>query len=148
MIRFKDLRVVDMRDGEPDEVQHQAHRTKRTSVDEGPDEALNIQQRLARGRSMKRNKAKLKMGRNRAARRTANKDVLKKRARKAARNIILKKLTKDIPKSDMSVARKMELEKRLEKMGSRIDRIAVKLLPKMRQAEKDRKQHKAQSKNG
>ena len=30
MIRFKDLRVVDMRDGEPDEVQHQAHRTKRT----------------------------------------------------------------------------------------------------------------------
>ena len=49
------------------------------------DEALDMKQRLARGRSARKNKAKMAMGRKRAGRRIASMAVLKKRARRAAR---------------------------------------------------------------
>jgi hypothetical protein len=67
-------------------------------------------------------------------------EVLKKRARKSARKAIYKKLTKGIDKSDLSIARRREIEKKLEKMGPRIDMIAKKMLPATRKKEKERKQ--------
>ena len=71
----------------------------------------------------------------------ASQETLKKRARKAARDSIIKKITKDIPKSELSFARRAEIEKRLDKpaMKAKIDRIAKKLLPKIRKAEQERK---------
>ena len=103
------------------------------------DEALNVAQRLQRGRSMKKAKARIAMGRRRAARKMAPKDKLVKRARRAARTAILKKLTRDIPKGDLNFARRQEVEKRLDKMKSRIDRLAVKMFPAVRKAEVARK---------
>ena len=104
---------------------------------ESVDEALNMQQRMARGRQMKRNKSKLARGRLKASKRTASKDVLAKRARKAARSAILSKMTKGMSKSELSPARKRELEKKLEKpaFATKISRVAQKLLPKMRKTE-------------
>lgn len=101
------------------------------------DEALNMQQRMARGRQMKRNKSKLARGRLKASKRTASKDVLAKRARKAARSAILSKMTKGMSKGELSPARKKELEKKLEKpaFATKISRVAQKLLPKMRKTE-------------
>jgi hypothetical protein len=134
----KDLTVVDYRPGEDDQTKYAAQKTR---VDEEPDEALNMQQRRVAARNFKRNKTKIKMGRDRAARRIANPERLKSRARKQARNTILKKLLKDHPKSDLSFARRAEIEKRLEKpaMKTKIDRLAKKMLPKVRRAELDRK---------
>ena len=137
---FKDFMVVDYRPGEPEEIKYRDLRQRRTSsgggpVSEEPDEALNMQQRLAKSRQMKRMKSRLKMGRKRAAKRIASKEKIEKRARRKAREMILKKLTKDIPKSELTYARRQELEKRLDKMKPRIDRIAKKMLPKVRQAE-------------
>ena len=106
------------------------------------DEALNVQQRLKRSRAARKNRAKMKIGRARAARKTATLDVLKRRARKAARKTILKKLAKGVSKDQMSMGKRQELEKRIDKMGPRIDRIARKLLPKVRKAEKERKRSK------
>ena len=108
-------------------------------VVESPDEALNIQQRLKLARSLKKNKAKIAMGRKRAARKTANMDTLKKRAMKQARNMIIKKITKGQDKGDMSMARKQSIEKRLDKMKPKIDKLAKKLLPKVRKAELTKK---------
>ena len=142
MIDFKDFMVVDLRPGQPQEVKYQAHRRKRTGDDtseEVTDEALTVTQRLARSRQMKKYKSKLKLGRQRAAKRIASKEKLEKRARKKAREMILKKLTKDIPKSDLTYARRQELEKRLDKMKPRIDRIAKKMLPQVRKAELTKK---------
>lgn len=101
------------------------------------DESLDMQQRRKKAISMKRNKAKIAMGRRRAERKVANLDKLKKRARKQARNMLAKKFTKDIPKADLSNARKKEIEKRLEKpaMMQKISRSARKLLPQVRKAE-------------
>jgi hypothetical protein len=62
-----------------------------------------------------------------------------KRARKSARNILLKKLTKDIPKSDLSFSRRQELEKKLDKMKGAVNRIARKELPRLKKAEIERK---------
>jgi len=110
---------------------------KDAGIKESVDEALNMQQRMARGRQMKRNKSKLARGRLKAAKRTASKDVLAKRARKAARSAILSKMTKGMSKSELSPARKRELEKKLEKpaFATKISRVAQKLLPKMRKTE-------------
>ena len=131
MLGFKDMMVVDYKPGEPDSIKYRAKRRKIQDTEE----ALTVPQRLAKSRQMKKFKSRLKLGRQRAARRIASKEKLEKRARKKAREIILKKLTKDIPKSDLTYARRAELEKRLDKIRPRIDRLAKKMLPKVRQAE-------------
>jgi len=102
-------------------------------------EALTVQQRMAKSRQMKKLAPKIAIGRKRAARKMANMDTLKKRARKAARNIILKKLTKDIPKDELSMSRRQDIEKRLDKMKPKIDKLAQKVLPKVRKKELERK---------
>ena len=102
-------------------------------------EALDIRQRRKRSISAKKNKSKLAMGRKRASRRVADMDKLRKRSRRAARNQLVQKLLKNVPKDELSPARKQEIEKRVDKLGPRIDRIAKKLLPSIRQAEVQRK---------
>ena len=102
-------------------------------------EALTMQQRLARARSLKKNKAKIAIGRKKLARKIADMETLKKRARKQARNLLLKKITKDIPKGELSFARRQSIEKQLDKKKAVVDKIAKKLLPKVRQAEIQKK---------
>lgn len=123
--------------GDPQQA-YNAKKRKRDSG-EGTTEALTVQQRRKLARNLKKNKAKIARGRKIAARRVANMDVLKKRARRQARKAIVKKITKGIDKSELSVARRAEIEKRVSKMGSRIDRIAKKLLPTVRKSELARK---------
>lgn len=98
------------------------------------DEALSLMGRRKKAIAMRRNKAKIAMGRRRAAMRLPDPERIKKRARRAARKQILKKLLKGVPKDELSNARKKEIETRLEKPGfaQRIDRIAKKMIPKIR----------------
>ena len=123
--------VVDYAPGEDDYIKY---RRKKRKVQD-TEEALTVPQRLAKARAMRKYKSRLKLGRARAARKIASKEKLEKRARKKARELILKKITKDIPKTELTFQRRAELEKRLEKMKPRIDRLAKKMLPKVRQAE-------------
>jgi hypothetical protein len=90
---------------------------------------------------MKKMKSRIKIGRERAKRKMAPKEKLTKRSMRAARNAIVKKITKDIPKSELSYARKQEIEKRLDKpaMKARIKRLATRMFPKIRKAEVQRK---------
>lgn len=103
------------------------------------EEAVTMQQRRKMALAMRRNKAKMKMARKRASMRVASLEKLKKRARKKAREFLLKRISKDIPKSELTYAKRQELEKRLDKMKGAIDRIAAKLLPKIRKAEMAKK---------
>jgi hypothetical protein len=114
-------------------------RFKDFTSEEVENEALDMTQRLARGRMFKKNKAKIAMGRRRAERKIASMDTLKKRARKAARNVLLKKLTKDTPKGELSMSRRQDIEKRLEKKKGVIDKLSRKLLPQVRKKEMERK---------
>jgi len=147
-LSFDDMHVTQYRPGEDDLTNYRAYRRKRAygvgTGEGGPiseeadiDEALTVQQRMARKRMFKRIQPKIKRGREKAKRRIASKERLLTRSRKKARTELLKKLTKDIPKGELTYARRQELEKRLEKpaMKKRIDMIARKMFPKVRQAE-------------
>lgn len=103
-------------------------------------EALNIQQRMARKRSMAKNKAKIALGRKRAAKKVAGIDVLKKRAVKAARNKIALKMTKGTPLNQVPLSKKIEIEKKLEKKKGKIQKIARKLLPTIKKKEVAKRQ--------
>jgi hypothetical protein len=101
------------------------------------DEALNAQQRRLRALQMKRMKSKIELGKERAARRFADKDRLMTRARRQARSQLFKRITKGQSKDELTYQRRQEIEKRLDSpaMKKIIDRIAIKMLPKERQAE-------------
>ena len=145
-LSFDDLHTTQYMPGEDELINYRAYRRKRTiGVGEGGpigestdvDEALTVQQRLARKRMFKRIQPKIKLGRERAKRKIASKEKIESRAMKKARMAMFKKLTKDIPKSELTYARRQEIEKRLEKpaIKKRIAVIARKNFPKERQAE-------------
>jgi hypothetical protein len=147
-LSFKDYLAVDYAPGMPELIKYNYKKRKYDYAstnpprsDEDVDEALTMQQRRARARLLKRYKSRIKMGRERAKRRFASPEKLKSRARKAARMLVFKKISKDIPKGDLTFARRQEIEKRLEKpaMKKKIDRLAKKLLPKTRKAEMEKK---------
>ena len=71
----------------------------------------------------------------------ADKGKLERRAMRQARDKIVRKITKDIPKSELSYARKQEIEKRMDKpqFKARIKRLARRMFPKIRKAEVQRK---------
>jgi hypothetical protein len=161
LLTFSDMYTVEYLPGEDELVNYRAYRRKRTiGVGEGGpvgesvqeegtlltestevDEALTLQQRMKRSRMMKRMKARIKIGRERAKRRMADKKKLEKRANRKARDKIIRKITKDIPKSELTYARKQEIEKRMEKPAfrARIQRLAKRMFPSIRKAEVQRK---------
>ena len=117
----------------------EAEKAKKEEVD--VDEALNLAQRMKRSRLMKRMKARIKIGRKRAMKKMANKKTIEKRAMRQARNQIAKKLTRGIPKKELTFARKQEIEKRLAKpaLQQRIKRVAKRIFKDVRKAEVQRK---------
>lgn len=148
MLRFKDMYTVEYLPGEDELVNYRAMRRKRTigvgeggPIGESVDEALSVATRLKKARDLRRNKAKIALGRARAARRFASQDVLKRRARKAAYKVFYNKITKNIPKNELSPQRKAEIEKRLKSPAfqSRIDRVAKKMVKDVRKKEMERK---------
>lgn len=156
MLRFKDMMVAEYLPGEDELVNYRAYRRKRTiGVGEGGpigestevDEALSVATRLKKARDIRRNKAKITLGRARAARRFASMDVLERRARKAARKVFYNRITKNVPKDELSPQRKAEIEKRLETPAfqNRIGRLARKMLKDVRKKEMERKRGQGSS---
>lgn len=107
-------------------------------------EALNMQQRRAKARQMKRYKSRIKLGQDRAKRKMASPEVIKKRARKAARKAVFMKLTKDMPKDELTYQRRQSIEKRLDSpaMKRKIDQLSRKMIPAVRKKETARKRAK------
>lgn len=138
-LKFKDFLNVDYTMSGDDHVAYQAKKRKLDIPTGNTGEAVDMQTRRKMARNIKKNKAKIAMGRKRAARKIANQEILMKRARKAARNLFLKKITKGMSKDELTFARRQEIEKRLDKMKPKIDKMARKLLPQMRRMELDRK---------
>lgn len=103
------------------------------------DEALTNMQRQKAKQTFRKNKAKIALGKKKAAKKIASPEQLQKRADKAARDILIKKITKDKDKSDLSFAQRTAIEKQLEKKKAAIKKIAKKLLPKLRIADREKK---------
>lgn len=113
------------------------------------DEALNRQQRRKRSIAMRKNRFKIRRGKVKSERRTAVRDVLLKRAKKAAINIFKKKFAKNRPYAELSAGEKEMVDKRIEKISKkRIDSIARRLMPVVKQRERDRRASKAAAASG
>lgn len=110
------------------------------------DEALNMAQRMKARQVFKRNKAKIAIGRKKAEKKFASPEKLKLRARKAARKTVEKMILKQKTKDELSYGQRQELEKKVDKKTAVINRLAKKLLPQVRKAEKERKMNKGKSK--
>ena len=102
-------------------------------------EALSVQQRLKLKRSIVRNNAKIKMGAKRAERRMASAEVLKKRSMAMARKLMLKRILKNKDKSELSYSQRQTYEKQLANKKAGIQRLAQKLVPKLRKLDIQRK---------
>ena len=144
-LSFRHFYTVEYRPGEDELTNYRAKKRRNGAMYEETesevDEALTLQQRMKRSRMMKKMKARIKIGRERAKRKMADKKKLQKRAMRQARDKVVKKITKDIPKSELSYARKQEIEKRMEKPAfkARIQRLAKRMFPAIRKAEVQRK---------
>ena len=111
-----------------------------TEENEDLSEALSRMQRRKRALAMKKARFKIKRGKEKAEKRTASQEVLKKRARKAALNIFKQKFAKNRRYAELSAGEKEVIDKRIEKISKkRIEAIARKLLPKVKQKERDRR---------
>ena len=138
-LRFKDFQVVDYTPGMDDQI-------SKNAKDRKQDETLDFSQRRARSRLMKKIKAKLKLGRAKAARKTASIDILKKRTLKQVRNVLFLKFSKGKSRNEIPAARRKEIEARIDKIPqSRLKNLAMKMLPKVRKQEMERKRKKAES---
>lgn len=110
---------------------------------------LTIAQRQKKARQMKRLAPRLARFRKIKAKRKADKDTLMKRAQKAARNVIRKKVSggRGENYSALSPSEKVTIDKLVAKKSAVIQRMAKKLLPKIRKAEMERLKQARGSKN-
>lgn len=112
------------------------------------DEAVEINEILSRSARiqakfrMKRTKVKREMKAKLALKRRSNSNVLNRRARKIAINMMKKKILKK-NMSHASFNDKVRVETLLKKRKSAVDRLARKLMPKVRQIEQKRLTNKA-----
>ncbi len=107
-------------------------------IDDVLDEIMSKSTRMKKARMMKMKGKQIARKRKIAMKRKANPAKLKTRAMKKARDIVAKKLLKDKNKSDLSIAGKENLEKRLVKKKAVIAKIAKRILPQVRKAENER----------
>lgn len=139
---FKDFITVDHAQMNDSLIAYRRKRLKNGAMHEESeqvDEVLSNAQRIKAGQRMKRMSKRIQMAKKRAMRRAPSMDVLKKRAQKQARSDMLKKMSKDTSKSDMSMGQRAAFEKRLKTKKSAIDRMAKKLIPTMRAKDKERR---------
>ena len=107
--------------------------------DEEVDEALTHSQRIKTSQRMKRMSKRIQIAKKRAMKKAPTMDVLKKRAKKQAKNQMIAKWTRGADKGDLSFGRRAELEKKLKKMDSKIDKMARRKMPELRKLDRQRR---------
>ena len=102
------------------------------------DEALTIAQRLKRSRVMKQKSKIIQRKRAIAMKKRAPSEVIQKRALKKARDILTKKILNNKDRKDLGYGELDQLDKKLDKKKAVIKKIAKKMLPQLKKAEKER----------
>lgn len=102
------------------------------------EEALSAATRRKLGRSARKNKSKIKRGRERAKRKKASTEVLKKRAKASARKEMFKKLSKGKSPNELSFSQRGAIEKKVAGKKTQVEVLAKKILPKLRKKEQSK----------
>ena len=109
-------------------------------------EAMSLQHRMKMKASFRKNKAKIALGKKKAAKKLASPEKLKSKAEKQARDMLIKKMLKGKSKSDLSYAARGGIEKRLANKKGAIKKIAKKLLPAIKKADRAKLKNKGERK--
>lgn len=106
---------------------------------ENLDEALTRQQRLKRKMLMRRLAPRIAIGRRKAERRKASPEVLKKRAKRQVIQKLKQKFSRGQRYQDLDYGQRQKIDDRVAKIPqSRINMLMKRVLPKVKQAEKER----------
>lgn len=99
-------------------------------------EADSYQTRMKKRAAFRKNKAKIMMMRKKAAKKkNFDPKKIEGKAMKRARMMLIKKMIKDKDYSTFSIGQKRDIEKKLEKKKSAIQKIARKLIPQVKKDE-------------
>ena len=109
-------------------------------------EAMTLQHRMKMKASFRKNKSKIALGKKKAARKLASPEKLKGRPTKKARDIMIQKILKNKKKGDLSFAGRAGIEKRLASKKGAIAKIAKKLLPGIKKADRAKLKSKGKDK--
>ena len=101
-------------------------------------EAISPTERIKMSQKMKSRKYLMAMARRVKLKRAASTDILKRRSKVSARKLVLRKLLKGRSKSDLSTSERNSIEARASKMLSMMKNLPVKLLPKVRELDRQR----------
>ena len=102
-------------------------------------EAMTVPQRIKAKQRMKKMSKRIQMAKKRSMKRAPSMDKLKLRAKKQAKNSMIKKWMRGKSKSEMSFSQRQNIEKRLKSASGRIDTMSKKLLPSVRQMDRERR---------
>lgn len=102
------------------------------------EEAISSTSRFRRGMKMRSRKTQMALSRKMKLRRTSNIGTLKKRARLAARRAIMKRMLRGRNKSSLSVGEKNRIENQIRNMGTIVNALSMKMMPKVRSLEQKR----------
>ena len=102
-------------------------------------EVWTLQRKRKQGQMMKRKAKVIARAKKRKLKRFADPKTLKKRAQKAAREMIFKKMAARKTKGEIESKQMIiSIEKKLEKHKARINKLAIKILPKIKKKEQER----------
>lgn len=107
-------------------------------VNEELNEAISASERLKRGMRMKSRKYLMAMARRIKLKRTSALPILQKRAKVAARKMITKRLLQKRNKKELSAQDKNMIEIKAKRILKMYKNLPQKLMPKIRQLEKER----------
>ena len=141
-LSFSDFITVDYAQMDDELIAYRRKRLKNGAMHEEVeevDEVLSRTQRMKASQRMKRMSKRIQRAKQRALKRAPTMDVIQKRAQKQARTQMLKKWTRGQDKSELSIGRRAELEKRLKKSKTKVDRLAKKLVPQIRKQDRERR---------
>ena len=101
-------------------------------------EAISATERIKMSQKLKSRKYLMAMARRVKLKRAAPTDILTKRSKVSARKMVMKKLLKGRDKTELSASERNNIEARASKMLSMMKNLPTKLLPKVRELDRQR----------
>ena len=101
-------------------------------------EAISATERIKMSQKLKSRKFLMAMARRVKLRRAAPTDILTKRSKVSARKMVMQKLLKGRNKTELSASERNNIEARASKMLSMIKNLPTKLMPKVRELDRQR----------
>ena len=101
-------------------------------------EDISAKERIKKGQRLKSRKVLMALARKVKLKRSAPLSTLTKRTKTDARRMILKKMLKGRSKKNLSASEKNSIEARTSKTMTMMNNLPIKMLPKIRQLQRDR----------